>query len=129
MFKVRVSPKCGKIENQFMYFCTGCGWKTESQEIQTDYKAVKTTEKSELHIDEKATSIDKKLISQKTKMADIIMDNQSAKRKDVRESSGRSGGNYRLLRSQEISRPESVGFVQDDSDEFYIDMKCPHCQE
>jgi len=44
-------------------------------------------------------------------MADIIMDNQSAKRKDVRESSGRSGGNYRLLRSQEISRPESVGFV------------------
>ena len=73
MFKVRVCPKCGKIENQFMYFCTGCGWKTESQEIQTDYKAVKTTEKSELHIDEKATSIDKKLISQKTKMADIIM--------------------------------------------------------
>lgn len=129
MSKVRVCPKCGKIENQFTYFCTECGWQTESQEIETDYRAVKPTEKSELHIDEKATSIDKNLISQETKMADIIMENQSAKREDASESSDWSVGSYKALRSQEISRPEPVGFVEDDSDEFYIDLKCPHCQE
>lgn len=96
MSKVRICPKCGKIENQFIYFCTECGWKTESQE---------------------------------TKMSDIIMESQSEIEEDVSESSDSSGENYKSLRSQEISILESVGFVEDDSDEFYIDIKCPHCQE
>lgn len=62
-------------------------------------------------------------------MADIIMDNQSAKRGDVSESSDWSAGSYKSLRSQEISRPEPVGFAEDDSEEFYIDMKCLYCQK
>ncbi len=69
------------------------------------------------------------MVLQETKKADIIMDNQSAKRENVRESLDRSGGNYKSLKSQEISRPEPVDFVEDGSDEFYIDMKCPHCRE
>ncbi len=62
-------------------------------------------------------------------MTNIIMDNQSAKREDVRESSGRDGGNDKPLRSREISRPKPVSFVKDDSDGVYIDMKCPDCRK
>ena len=29
MIRKRVCPKCGKIENEFVFFCTKCGWKTE----------------------------------------------------------------------------------------------------
>lgn len=69
------------------------------------------------------------MIPQETKMADIIMDIQSAKRGDVSESLDWSVRSYKSLRSQEINRTEPVCFMEDDSDEFYIDMKCPHCQE
>lgn len=128
MSKVRVCPKCGKMENQFTYFCTECGWKTELREIEIGYRAIKPTEKNGLHINEKATSIDKDLISQETKMADIIMDNQSVKG-NANGSSDWSVGSHKILRNQENSRSEPVGFVEGNSDEFYIDMKCPHCQE
>lgn len=37
MSEVRICPKCGKIEKQFTFFCTDCGWKTELKETQSDY--------------------------------------------------------------------------------------------
>lgn len=54
-----------------MYFYIECRQKIEAQKIQNDYKSVKSIEKSELHITEKVTSIDK-IDFTRDKMADII---------------------------------------------------------
>ena len=48
------------------------------------------------------------MISQETKMADIIMDNQSAKRGNVSESSDWSAGSYKSSRSQDISYSSAI---------------------
>lgn len=71
MSKVRLCSKYKKIENQSMYFYIECRQKIEAQKIQNDYKSVKSIEKSELHITEKVTSIDK-IDFTRDKMADII---------------------------------------------------------
>lgn len=45
MSKIRVCPKCGKIESQFIYFCTECGWQTKVREMQNDYSTEQISEK------------------------------------------------------------------------------------
>lgn len=124
MSKMRVCPKCGKIESQFIYFCTECGWQTETREMQNDYHTEQVSEKNEIHIEENPLSIETTVDLKEKCLLETIRDsypNEMVKKQEDEET-------FKTLRNVEISAPKLTHLVEG-AEGYYIDLLCPRCQK
>ena len=117
MSKMRVCPKCGKIESEFIYFCTECGWQTEAREMQNDYHTEQVSEKNEIHIEENPPSIAVTEDLREGHLIETLRDGylDEAVRKQEDEEK------FKTLRNVEISEPK-IMHLQEDVEEYYIDL-------
>ncbi len=123
MSKIRVCPKCGKIESQFIYFCTECGWQTEAREMKNDYSTEQINEKSEMHIESNPPSI---VMAEKLKEKHLIETNKDS---HLDETASREEDEDKLIISRNVEvNEQKLSHLVEDAEEYYIDLLCPRCK-
>lgn len=135
MAKERVCPKCGKTENEFTFFCTECGWKTEIRNVESSlYSQTRINGHQDIFKDEHVPYLGK---PSRSENADTILNKEDSEAlQSADEDVTKTDFEIRDVDEAKCYSPlsgESDSEVNSDSfyneDEYFIDFKCPNCHE
>lgn len=130
MSNIRVCPNCGKIENQFTFFCTACGWKTELRDEKDAILQVESSSESTgTIVDNAIASVSKDKISEEQEPTTINAIDSFVNQSVVDEpSKSTTNFRYQPLRMDESIEKVEVGVGDKPEGDEYVDIACPHCK-